>query len=180
MKRTPKPKLVELQVRLSGSTQPVAKAEGVLSAGADGAIFTGFWEEPDGSRSAGVHATFPGWVMRTAGRPRKTGRDRMTGILRNYLAVEKHGTRNREIAEQLENREPRTMKRDREGAMKYIREGFVVTLDDGRKLAVALMHDGQNRGRERIGPAWTLWGGEEHAEFVADFRMVEIAPEVPS
>lgn len=99
----------------------------------------------------------------------------MTAILRNYLAVDKHDERSRERAESLEGRQYRTLARDREAAMPYVRLGFVLTLDGGRKLAVALMHDDQGRGLEKSGPAWVLWSNGTQAEFVADFRMTEEA-----
>jgi hypothetical protein len=173
MKKPPKTKLAALQIRMAGSSRPILQAEGTLSATAAGAAFRGFWEEsPHGALTPAI-ASFPGWALPTAGRPGKTARDRMTVILRNYLAVDKHDERSRERAESLEGRQYRTLARDREAAMPYVRLGFVLTIEDGRKVAVALMHDGEGRGLEKSGPAWILWAGGRQAEFIADFRMVE-------
>lgn len=178
MKKQPKTKLAALQIHMAGSSRPILQAEGTLSATATGAAFRGFWEEsPDCALTPAI-ASFPGWTLPTAGRPGKTARDRMTAILRNYLAVDKHDERSRERAESLEGRQYRTLARDREAAMPYVRLGFVLTLDGGRKLAVALMHDDQDRGLEKSGPAWVLWSNGRQAEFVADFRMTEEAQPV--
>lgn len=165
-RKQPRPKAVDLLVRAHGSGKTVANAEGLLTPSPDGATFRGFDQQGEPAV-----ASFHGWSQATAGRPKRRARDEMTTVLRNYLAVHEYNETSRERAEELDGRPPRTLARHRAAAIPFVRMGFVLEMTDGRQLAVALMHDRRDRGRETRGPAWVLWSDGESAEFVADFDM---------
>lgn len=165
-RKAPRPKAIDLVVRQSGKRRIITRAEGLLTHSPTGASFRGF--DQDGNPAV---ADFPEWHPTTAGRPAKTAQEHMTAVLKNYLSVVGLDVGSREVAEEIEGRSFRTLTRAREAASKHIRIGLVCTFPDGRRLAVAFMHDGHDRGDERAGPAWVMWDGDEAAQFVANVRV---------
>lgn len=167
--RPPKRKAViaELVARVGG--EAVASAEGLIDIGPDGATFRRLDDGGDIKNAA-----FPDWTARGAGRPRRQMRDAMTAILRNRLDMHRFSETSHERAEEFAGRPPRTLARHRAFAERFVRSFRVLQMEDGRALAIAFVRYGSASETSDGGPAWVLWGGDEHAQLIADCRLEQI------
>jgi len=171
MKQQPKPKLVEVQVKIKNAL--VASYDGSLHSPSGGNLFVGIHATNPSAPVARIN--FPNWHLRGAGQPSRNATTNMTLILKNHIVMKKFGV-SWSLAPGYWKTpiSDRTIYRAKADAKQSIRFVTTTTTADGRIVAIAFMHDGKRRDKlAKSGPAWILFDGERQAKFKGDLQITE-------